>query len=61
MDSKNKEILIKCFCEARKTQAYFTKCLEEGSSDEEREFLLELIEDSARTSNKIRKFCKLMI
>jgi major intracellular serine protease len=55
---KNREMLLKCFCEARKTQAYFTKCLDEESSKEEREFILELVQESAKTSNKIKEFCE---
>lgn len=55
---KNREMLIKCFCEARKTQAYFTKCLDLESSDEERDFLLELVKESANTSKKIKEFCE---
>lgn len=58
LSRKNREMLIKCFCEVRKTQAYFTKCLDEDSSDAEREFLLELIQESVNTSKKIKKFCE---
>ncbi|TYR78892.1 S8 family peptidase [Priestia megaterium] len=56
--SKNKDMLLKCFCEARRTQAFFTKCLDENSSEEEREFILELIQNSASTSEKIKEFCQ---
>jgi len=56
--TKNREMLLKCFCKARKTQAYFTKCLDEESSKEEREFILELVQESAKTSNKIKEFCE---
>lgn len=55
---KNREMLLKCFCEARKTQAYFTKCLDEQSTKAEKDFILDLIKESAKTSNKIREFCK---
>ncbi|MGE6377990.1 hypothetical protein [Peribacillus muralis] len=55
---KNREMLLKCFCEARKTQAYFTKCLNEESSKEEKDFILELVRESAKTSNEIKEFCK---
>ncbi|MGM9944568.1 MAG: S8 family peptidase [Lysinibacillus sp.] len=55
----DKELLLKCFCEARKTQAFFTKCLNENSSKKEREFILSLIQESTKTSNLIRNFCKI--
>lgn len=58
MSEKNRDLLIKCFCEARKTQAYFTKCLDLELSSEDREFLLELIKDSASASNKVKEFCE---
>ncbi|ARP44625.1 Intracellular serine protease (plasmid) [Geobacillus thermodenitrificans] len=57
METINREKLLKCFCEARKTQAFFTKCLDENSSIEEREFLLELVKESAQISNKIMDIC----
>jgi major intracellular serine protease len=60
METRNREMLLKCFCEARRTQAFFTKCLDENSSNEEREFLLELVKESAKTSNKIMKFCEII-
>ncbi|MBA2871542.1 major intracellular serine protease [Anoxybacillus calidus] len=60
METRNREMLLKCFCEARRTQAFFTKCLDENSSNEEREFLLELVKESAKTSNKIMDFCKII-
>lgn len=60
--ARNKnDILLKCFCEARKTQAYFTKCLDENSTIEERNFMLELVKDAAKTSNKIKDFCLNMV
>lgn len=55
---ENREMLLKCFCEARRTQAYFTKCLDEKSTKEEKDFILELVRESAKTSNKIREFCE---
>jgi major intracellular serine protease len=61
METINREKLLKCFCEARKTQAFFTKCLDENSSIEEREFLLELVKGSARISNKIMEICKVNV
>lgn len=57
METLKRDMLLKCFCEARKTQAFFTKCLDENSSEEEREFLLELVKESARISNKIMEIC----
>jgi major intracellular serine protease len=61
MKSENQYVLLKCFCEARKAQAYFTKCLDMNSSLEEREFILDLVKESAETSNKIRNFCENML
>lgn len=58
LGESNKFTIMKCFCEARKTQAFFTKCLDENSSEEEREFLTELVKESAATSKKIEEFCK---
>lgn len=55
---ENKEMLFKCFCQARKTQSYFTHCLDEKASKEERDFILDLIKESAESANKIREFCK---
>lgn len=53
----NQEMLLKCFCEARKTQAFFTKCLDENSTEEEKEFIAELVQEYAKTSKKILEFC----
>jgi len=53
----NQEMLLKCFCEARKTQAFFTKCLDENSTEEEKEFIAELVKEYAKTSKKILEFC----
>ena len=53
----NQEMLLKCFCEARKTQAFFTKCLDENSTEEEKEFIAELVKEYAKTSKKILGFC----
>ncbi|KYD24274.1 hypothetical protein B4113_2479 [Geobacillus sp. B4113_201601] len=53
----NREMLLKCFCEARKTQAFFTKCLDENSTEEEKEFIAELVKEYAKTSNKILEYC----
>lgn len=61
MEIKNRDMLLKCYCEARKTQAFFTKCLDENSSEEEREFILELVKESAKTSRKIREFCEISV
>lgn len=58
LTDENRVMLMRCFCEARKTQAFFTKCLDSRSTEEEREFLFELIKDSANTSNKIIEFCQ---
>lgn len=57
MDDHRRDILFKCFCEARRSQAFFTKCLEKEITEEEREFLFKLIEESAKTSCKILQSC----
>ena len=54
----DKTLLLKCFCEARKTQAFFTQCLTDSSSERERDFLLDLIRESASKAEYIRNFCK---
>lgn len=51
------ETLIKCYCESRKNQAFYTKCLNDAVSIGERDFLIELIKKTAITSNQIRKMC----
>ncbi|WP_027410584.1 hypothetical protein [Anoxybacteroides tepidamans] len=53
----NYEILLKCFCEARKTQAFFTKCLDENSTEAEKELIAELVKEYAKASNKILEYC----
>ncbi len=58
MSKKNSEILTKCFCEARKTQSFFTKCLDLSLSNEDEDFLHELIIDSAIIANKIKGYCR---
>lgn len=58
LERKNRDMLLKCFCEARRTQAFFTKCLDEHASEEERTFMIELIKKSAETSKKIKDFCE---
>lgn len=53
--------LLKCFCKARETQAYFSKCLNiEGISEEEREILYDIVESTAKASNKLVKMCNQM-
>lgn len=54
------EKLLQCLCEARRTQALYTKCLNEAVTEEEKEFLGELVKDVARTSNHIKKFFESM-
>jgi len=54
----DKSLLLKCFCEARKSQAYFTQCLNESSTESEREFLLSLIQESASTAKHIKNLCQ---
>jgi major intracellular serine protease len=50
--------MMKCFCEARRTQSYFTKCLNEQATLEERELLIEIVQEYTKTSNKLRDFCE---
>lgn len=50
--------MMKCFCEARRTQSYFTKCLNERATLEERELLIEIVQEYTKTSNKLRDFCE---
>ncbi|MGE7692017.1 S8 family peptidase [Lysinibacillus sp. NPDC097214] len=54
----DKSLLLKCFCEARKTQAFFTQCLNEDSTEYERKFLISLIQESASTAMHIKNLCK---
>lgn len=53
----DKSLLLKCFCEARKSQAFFTQCLNENSTENEREFLISLIQESASTAMHIKNIC----
>lgn len=57
-DTLDKSLLLKCFCEARKTQAFFTQCLSEQSSEKERSFLISLIKESASTASYIKNVCE---
>lgn len=59
-DTIEKSLLLKCFCEARKTQAFYTQCLTEQSSEKEREFLISLIKESASTASYIKNMCERM-
>lgn len=54
----NRDLLMKCFCETRRSQAFFTKCLDETLPDQDKEFLQDIIIDLATTSKKIQEFCK---
>lgn len=57
-NSVNEALLLKCFCEARKTQSFFTQCLTESSSEKERAFLISLIQESASRANQIKYLCQ---
>ncbi|QNK89842.1 S8 family peptidase [Sporosarcina sp. resist] len=57
-DILDKSLLIKCFCEVRKSQAFFTQCLNENSTENESEFLISLIQESASTAEHIKNLCK---
>ncbi|MFC9541353.1 S8 family peptidase [Lysinibacillus sp. NPDC056959] len=50
----DKSLLLKCFCEARKSQAFFTQCLNEYSTENERELLISLIQESVSTAKYIK-------
>ncbi|GAA0464250.1 hypothetical protein GCM10008935_19990 [Alkalibacillus silvisoli] len=52
------ENIFKCYCQARKAQAFYSKCLDQhDSSPEEKEIIYELIADAAKTSKKLRDYC----
>lgn len=50
--------LLQCFCEARRTQAFYSKCLVYAVTEEEKEFLGELVKTATKTSNEIKEFCE---
>lgn len=54
----DKSLPLKCFCEARKSQAFFTQCLTENSTENERQFLISLIQESASTAKHIKNLCQ---
>lgn len=48
--------IFKCFCEVRNTQIFITKCLDDNSlSNEDRDFLIDLVQRTSEISNKIEK------
>jgi len=56
----NIDCLLKCFCQARKTQTFFLKNLEtEQLNTDEKKLLSEIVMDAQNISNKIQDFCKL--
>ena len=55
---QDKSLLLKCFCETRKSQAFFTKCLKECSTENERELLISLIQESVSTAERIKDLCQ---
>lgn len=54
----DRSLLLKCYCEARKSQAFFTNCLNENTTESEREFLISLIQESAYTASYIKELCE---
>lgn len=52
--------LLKCFCEARRTQSFYTTCLVNAETEEEKEFFGELVKVATRTSNEIKEFCEVL-
>ncbi len=57
MSEGRKERLFQCFCEARKVQGFFSKCLDQNCTKEEKELFLDLVQDYTRASNKIKEYC----
>lgn len=53
----DKELLMKCFCETRKSQAFFTQCLNKSFNQQERDFLIKLIQESATKARFIKELC----
>lgn len=58
MIKKNRELLLKCFCEARRSQSFFTKCIDDNNSSQDRELLIDIVKDAANISEKIRLYCE---
>lgn len=54
----NNTLLLKCFCEARKSQAFFTRCLDDSLTEKERALLHSLIQESASRANQIKYLCQ---
>lgn len=54
----DKTLMLKCFCETRKSQAFFTQCLNECSTEQERHFLISLIQESAARAKYIKELCE---
>ena len=54
----NNEELFKCYCHARREQAFYTKCLDQNNyTSREKELIYELVRDSMNMSNKIKQLC----
>jgi len=51
------ELLLKCYCEARKSQSFFTKCLTKAKNEKEKTLLLKLIQEMSDNSNYIKNVC----
>lgn len=52
------EKLFQCFQEARRSQAHYSKCLQETCSDEEEKLFQELALDAVKQARKIQEFYK---
>ncbi|MDE4086838.1 hypothetical protein PO902_17465 (plasmid) [Planococcus maritimus] len=51
--------LFKCYCHARESQAFFTKCLDDDSyTAKEKDMIYELVTDSVKMSEKIKEYCR---
>lgn len=54
----NLENMITCYCKARETQAFFTRCLDSKELGEnERELIYELIKNASQSSRMIKQYC----
>ncbi|WP_157860756.1 hypothetical protein [Bacillus sp. LL01] len=52
------ETIYKCYCQARKAQAFYSKCLDNTNfSPREKEIIYELIKEAAETSNRLKAYC----
>jgi predicted transcriptional regulator len=56
----NLQNIISCYCKARETQAFYTRCLNsEELSENERELIHELIKNASQSSRMIKQYCSI--